>query len=181
MDSDIRGRADVGELWSAIAALSGAVASAAAIAAWWTPYRRTLAVDREATVHAARRAEARAASVIVSARWTSDTAIDVRITNGGSTAITDVEVMDVRRHPGHPGDRWQLAPASEPNAQTVCLLQPRESLAAKVQLIDASGAPVSQAPDIVLVVVFRFLDADGRWWRREMGRPPHQCEVQPFA
>jgi hypothetical protein len=48
-----------------------------------------------------------------------------------------------------------------------------------VELIDGSGEPVSQAAGIGLVVVFRFLDADGQWWRREMGKPPQRYEVQP--
>jgi hypothetical protein len=171
----------MGELWSAIGALSGAGAMAVTIAAWWTQHRRTLTADRETTARDAKAAQGRAALVIASATWTSVTTIDIQITNGGSTAITDVEVIDVRRHPALPGDGWRLAPATGPNARTACLLQPRESLASKVQLIDASGEPVSQAASIGLMVVFRFLDADGQWWRREMGRPPQRDEVQPAA
>jgi hypothetical protein len=169
----------VGELWSAIGALSGAGAMAVTVAAWWTQHRRTLAADREATARDAKAAQGRAALVIASAPWTSSTTIHVQITNGGSTAITDVEVIDVRRHPALPGDSWRLATASGPNSRTACLLQPRESLTAKVELIDGSGEPVSQAAGIGLVVVFRFLDADGQWWRREMGRPPQRYEAQP--
>jgi hypothetical protein len=169
------------ELWSAIGALSGAGALAVTAAAWWTQRRRMLTVDREAAARDAKAAQGRAALVIASAPWTSSTTIEVQITNGGSTAITDVELIDVRRHPSAPGEGWRLDPASRPNAQTACLLHPRESLVAKVQLIDTSGEPVSQAASVVLMVVFRFLDAEGQWWRREMGRPPQQCEVQPAA
>lgn len=171
----------MGELWSAIGAISGAGGMAVAVAAWWTQHRRTLAVDREAAARNARAAQGRAAAVIASAPWTSGTTIDVQITNGSPTAVTDVEVIDVRRHPALPGDGWRLDPTSGPNTQTACLLQPRKSFAAKVQLIDGSGEPVSHASGIGLVLVFRFLDADGQWWRREMGRPPQQYEVQPAA
>jgi hypothetical protein len=171
----------MGELWSAIGALSGAGALAVTVAAWWTQRRRALTADREAAARDARVAQGRAALVIASAPWTSSTTIEVQITNGGSTAVTDVELMDVRRHPAPPGDGWRLDAASGPNARTACLLQPRESLAAKVQLVDGSGEPVSQAAGIGLVVVFRFLDADGQWWRREMGRPPQRYDVQPAA
>ncbi|MEV5907779.1 hypothetical protein AB0M00_02570 [Streptomyces chartreusis] len=171
----------MGELWSAIGALSGAGALAISVAAWWTQRRRTLTVDREAAARDAKAAQGRAALVIASAPWTSNTTIDVQITNGGSTAITDVELIDVRRHPAPPGDRWRLDPASSTNARTACLLQPRESLVAKVQLLDGSGEGVGRAAAAGLVVVFRFLDTDGQWWRREMGRPPQLYEVQPGA
>ncbi|WP_129799407.1 hypothetical protein [Streptomyces sp. F001] len=169
------------ELWSAIGALSGAGALVVTLAAWWTQHRRTLTVDREATARDARAAQGRAALVIASAPWSSSTTIDVQITNGGSTAITDVEVIDVRRHPAHPGEGWRLASTPIPTSRTACILHPRESLAVKVELIDASGEAVSQATGMGLVVVFRFMDADGQWWRREMGRPPERYEIQPAA
>jgi hypothetical protein len=171
----------MGELWSAIGALSGAGALAVAVAAWWTQHRRTLAVDREATAHRANAAQGRAALVIASAPWTSSTTIDVQITNGGSTAIMDVELVDVRRHSAPSHDGWRLDPAAMPNARTACLLQPQESLTAKVQLIDGSAELVSQAASVGLVVVFRFRDTDGQWWRREMGKPPQRHDVQPAA
>lgn len=79
----------MGELWSAIRALSGAGAmDAVTVAAWWTQHRRTLAVDRETTARDAKTAQGRAALVIASAPWTSSTTINVQITNGGSTAIS---------------------------------------------------------------------------------------------
>ncbi|WP_327719084.1 hypothetical protein OG381_29425 [Streptomyces sp. NBC_00490] len=171
----------MGELWTAIGAVSGAGASAVTVAAWWTQWRRTLKVDREAIARDSRAAQGRAALVIALAPWTSNATIEVRITNGGSTAITGVEVTEVRRRPECPGDSWLLDPTSGPNARTACLLQPGESLVAKVQLIDDSGEPVSQAPGIGLVVIFNFQDADGHGWLREMGRPPQQYEVQPAA
>lgn len=169
----------MGELWTAIGALSGVGALVATVASWWTQHRRTLTADREATARDAEAAQGRAALVIASALWTSSTTIDVQITNGGAAAITDLELVDVRRRPASPDDGWRLDPAFGSNAHTACLLQPRESLSVKVQLLDGSGEPLSQIADVGLV--FRFLDADGQWWRREMGKPPQRDDVQPVA
>lgn len=171
----------MGELWSAIGALSGVGALIVTGAAWWTQHRRTLALDREATERDARSARGRAALVIATAPWVSNTAIEVQVTNGGSSAVTDVEVIDVRRQHALPDEGWRLAPVAIPNALAACILQPRESLRAQIQLIGASGETLSQATSIGLVVVFRFRDADGRWWRREMGRPPECYEILPSA
>ncbi|GAB7109723.1 hypothetical protein JCM4814A_80380 [Streptomyces phaeofaciens JCM 4814] len=125
----------------------------------------------------ARAAQGRASLVTASVLWSSSTTLDVCITNGGTSAIGDVEVLDVRQAPSQDAAGWRLNPSIRPNAKNACVLQPQETLTARVQLIDLLSEPVRPVPDARLVIVFGFRDADGQWWRREIGKPPQPWEA----
>lgn len=167
----------MGEAWSVGSTLAALLT---AIAAFLVPHRRAVKADIEAATLQARSAAGRASLVTTSAPWSSSTTIDVVITNGGPTAVADVDLLRVSAAT-EPEGTWRLNPNISHNATTACILQPGESLTSRVQLLDAAGVPVSPVPDMRLVITFSFRDADGQWWKRDIGQPPQRCGTRPVA
>lgn len=168
----------MGEAWTVGSTLAALLV---AVAAFLVPHRRALKAEREAAAVQARSAAGRASLVTASTPWSSSTTIDVMITNGAPTAIADVDLLSVRAAAADPEATWRLNPNISHNTAEACILQPGESLTSRVQLLDAGGVPLSPTPGMRLVITFGFRDADGQWWKRDIGHPPQRCETRPVA
>jgi hypothetical protein len=160
------------DVWNVASTVIAAGGVGVAVASLWIPHRRCVKADQEATDRAAKAAQGRASLVTASVPWSSSTTLDVCITNGGPSAIGDVEVLDVRQAPSGGGVGWRLNPSIRPNTKGACILQPQETLTARVQLINPHDEPVRPVSDARLVIVFGFRDTEGQWWKREIGKPP---------
>ncbi|MGW1495224.1 hypothetical protein [Streptomyces sp. NPDC002402] len=168
----------MGEAWTVGSTLAALLI---AVAAFLVPHRRAQKAESEAAAVQARSAAGRASLVTASTPWSSSTTIEVVISNGAPTAIADVDLLSVRPAAAEPEGTWRLNPNISQNTAEACILQPGESLTSRVQLLGVGGVPVAFMPGMRIVITFGFRDADGQWWKRDIGQPPQRCETRPVA